>query len=82
MTTIQESEQLAPAARKPKTPIGPHFQIGKVAEMLDMSTRYVRDRIRAGDLEGYRLGSRVVVPAEALKQFLDNRRMPSTGDLV
>jgi hypothetical protein len=55
--------------------LGAHYEVGRVAMLLDMSPRYVKDRIKAGDLEGYRLGNRIVVSANSLQAFLDNRKM-------
>ena len=67
-------------ATKPGRSIIPaHYEVGRVAMLLDMSPRYVKDRIKAGDMVGYRLGSRIVVTAESIRAFLDNRRMGPTN---
>jgi len=52
-----------------------HHEIGRVAALLDMSPRYVKDRIKAGDLVGYRLGNRIVVDAASINSFLENRKI-------
>lgn len=39
------------------------------AQLLDVSTRTIDDAIRAGELEAYRLGRRVLIRREALIEF-------------
>jgi excisionase family DNA binding protein len=41
------------------------------AQLLDVSTRTIDDAIRAGDLEAYRLGRRVLIRRDALIQFAE-----------
>ena len=55
-----------------------HYEVGRVATLLDMSPRYVKDRIKDGHLTGFRLGSRIVVTADSIQVFLDNRRMDAS----
>jgi hypothetical protein len=52
-----------------------HYEVNRVAMLLDMSPRFVKERIKAGEMEGYRLGNRVVVTASSIRSYLDNRRM-------
>jgi AraC-like DNA-binding protein len=62
-------------AKKEKRLLTAHYEVGRVAMLLDMSPRYVKERIKAGELVGYRLGNRVVVEADSIRSFLQNRRM-------
>ncbi len=39
------------------------------AELIDVSTRTIDDAIRAGQLEAYRLGRRVLIRRDALVEF-------------
>jgi excisionase family DNA binding protein len=39
------------------------------AQLLDVSTRIIDDAIRAGDLEAFRLGRRVLIRRDALIEF-------------
>jgi excisionase family DNA binding protein len=41
------------------------------AELLDVSTRTIDDAIRAGDLEAYRIGRRVLIRRDALSNFAE-----------
>ena len=41
------------------------------AELLDVSTRTIDDAIRAGDLDAYRIGRRVLIRRDALIQFAE-----------
>ena len=41
------------------------------AEMLDVSTRTIDDAIRAGSLEAFRIGRRVLIRRDALIQFAE-----------
>lgn len=56
-------------------PLKAHYEVGRVAALLDMSVRWAKERVKAGDLEGFRLGNRIVVSAESLEVFMRNRRM-------
>jgi len=61
--------------RSDKALLGAHYEVGKLAALIDMSPRFIKERIKAGELEGYRLGNRIVVSAESVKRYLENRRM-------
>jgi len=41
------------------------------AQMLDVSTRLIDDAIRAGDLEAFRLGRRVLIRRDTLIEFAE-----------
>lgn len=56
-------------------PLKAHYEVGRVAALLDMSVRWVKERVKAGDLEGFRLGNRIVISADSLEDFMQNRRM-------
>lgn len=66
------------AKKASKAIIGAHYEVGRVAMLLDMSPRYVKERIKAGEMIGYRLGNRIVVEAESIRAFLQNREMRAT----
>ena len=53
-----------------------HLEVGVVCYLLGgMSRRFVRDRIKAGDLEGYLLGNKMVVSADSVNAYLQNQRI-------
>lgn len=58
--------------------VSAHLEVNRVAALLDMSPRFVKEKIKAGELVGFRLGSRIVISVESLNSFLENRRIPST----
>jgi excisionase family DNA binding protein len=41
------------------------------AQLLDVSTRTIDDAIRAGELEAYRLGRRILIRRDALIEFAE-----------
>ena len=41
----------------------------RAADLLDVSTRFIDEAIRTGQLEAYRLGRRVVIRRDALVAF-------------
>lgn len=59
----------------PSPSIGAHYEVGRLAALLDMSPRWVKERIKAGEMDGYRLGHKIVVPHDSLTKFLANRSM-------
>lgn len=53
-----------------------HLEVGVCAALLGgMSRRFIRDRIKAGDLEGYLLGNKMVVSASSVNRYLDRTRI-------
>ena len=44
---------------------------GRAAELLDVSTRMIDDAIRAGELEAFRVGRRILIRRDALIQFAE-----------
>lgn len=73
--TSSRNETKGHMSEKKRAVLAAYYEVGRAAALLDMSPRYVKDRIRGGDLEGYRLGNRIVVTAESLQVFLANRLM-------
>lgn len=67
---VLESDRCGGAAR-----VGAHLEVNRVAALLDMSPRWVKEQVKAGELLGYRLGNRTVVAVESLLRFMDRRRM-------
>ena len=57
---------------KPTT-IAQHLSVDEVARRLGMSTRWVRERIRLGEMAARRLGHRLLVPEDKLAAFLAAR---------
>ena len=70
-----ESELEGAASRRGLKVIRAHYDVQRVAILLDMSTKWVKERVHAGDLEGYRLGGKVVITAASISTYLDNRRV-------
>ncbi len=62
------------------TTIGLHYEVGRLAAMLDMSVRYLKDQIKAGEIEAYRLGNKIVVPDKSLREFLRNHSIGKPPD--
>jgi hypothetical protein len=50
-----------------------HYEVGTAANLLGMSVRFIKTRCKAGEMEGYRLGNRIVVTAASIRSYLDNR---------
>ena len=48
-----------------------HYEVNRVAALLDMSPRWVKQRVKDGELKGRRLGNRIVIEAGSLNDFLD-----------
>ncbi len=55
--------------------IGRHSQAQTIAKRLGMSTRWVKDRVKAGELVGYRFGTRIVVNEGSIVRFLEQRQI-------
>jgi len=49
------------------------FSVQEAAASIGVSSRTVHDLIRRGDLAHYRVGQRVLIPATALRQFIESR---------
>ncbi len=58
------------------TPISDKLLVGRktAARLIEVSTRTIDDAIRAGELEAYRLGRRVLIHPEKLLQFAQRER--------
>jgi hypothetical protein len=55
-----------------------HLDVAAVAERCGgMSMRWVRNRIKAGDFEGFMLGNRIVVSSTSVNRYLERCRMPA-----
>src|SRR6516225_3376838 len=48
--------------------------VASAAEAIDMSERFIRDKIKAGEIRHSRLGLEIRIPDEALREFI-NRHM-------
>jgi len=59
------------------TPNSDKLFVGRntAAELLDVSTRTIDDAIRAGDLEAFRVGRRVLIRKDALIRFAERATM-------
>lgn len=76
MTTRRNDETTKPEGGGIRTkPLGAFYSVRKVAEQLDMSVRWVKERIKAGELVGFRFGCKTVVAADSLESYLENRRL-------
>jgi excisionase family DNA binding protein len=63
----------AQAGRSPESP-SPYLTTGQAARALGVSLQTIKNWVAAGRLAGVRLGGRVLVPREALRQYLDELR--------
>lgn len=55
-----------------------HLDIGVAAVLLGgMSKAWVRDRIKAGEFEGFLLGNKQVVTAASVNKYLERCRLPA-----
>jgi excisionase family DNA binding protein len=56
------------------TPILEKLFVGRetAAQLLDVSTRTIDDAIRAGELEAFRVGRRVLIRRDALISFAES----------
>jgi hypothetical protein len=75
ITTTPAAEQAKAGKAKARQIVAAHMEIGRCAALLDMSPRYVKGRLKAGEMTGFRLGNRIVVECESILTFLENRRM-------
>lgn len=53
------------------TPEKLYFGRDSAAEFLEVSTRVIDDAIRAGELEAFRIGRRVLIRKDALIKFAE-----------
>jgi excisionase family DNA binding protein len=60
--------------KMPQSPFRRMHRISEVAKILDASERWVRDKIKAGDLRCFRSGRFLRVPADALDEFIERGR--------
>jgi len=58
-------------------PLGEKWFYGRdtAAQLLDVSTRMIDDAIRAGELQAWRIGRRVLISRDALIQFAERERV-------
>ena len=50
-------------------------EVNKLAKQIDMSPRWIKERIKDGSLIGYRLGNRIVVNRQSVDDFMAAREM-------
>lgn len=53
--------------------------VQEVAEQISMSIRWLKDQVKAGNLKGYRLGIKIMIDLESLKEFMAAREMAKKG---
>lgn len=56
---------------QPTTPEQLYVGRETAAQLLDVSTRLIDDAIRAGELEAFRVGRRVLIRRDALVRFAE-----------
>ncbi len=61
-----------------KRPIGDYYHVNRVALLLDMSDRWLKDQIKKGELVGLRLGKKIVIQGDSLRRFIDSRQITQT----
>jgi len=49
------------------------FSVQEVAVAIGVSSRTVHDLVRNGSIEHFRVGQRVLIPAEVLRRFIEQR---------
>ena len=59
----------------PTTPLAPHLKVRRVAAMIDKSDRFVKEEVKAGNLEGIRIGNEIVIPLASINKYLADRVM-------
>ena len=55
-------------------PSGGFYRIKTLADLLDMSPRWVYARIESGDFHAYRRGRGIVICAASVADYLDRHR--------
>jgi excisionase family DNA binding protein len=58
-----------------KAPLRSHIEANRLAVLLDVSVRWVKDKVKSGELVGYRLGKRICVDSASVDKFLEARRL-------
>lgn len=51
------------------------IEVNKLAKIIDMSPRWIKEQIKSGKLLGYRLGNRIVVNCQSVSDFMASREM-------
>ena len=49
------------------------FSVQEAAAAIGVSSRTLHDFIKSGSLAHFRMGTRVLIPADALRQFIESR---------
>ena len=57
------------------------FSIQEVAVAIGVSSRTVHDLVRKGSIEHFRVGQRVLIPAEALRRFIEQRTQSKKSEV-
>ena len=52
------------------------FSVSEVAQSIGVSSRTVRNYIKTGGITVCRLGSRILVPADELRAFIERNKQP------
>lgn len=58
-----------------KQKMGQYVKAQTLARQLDMSPRYVKDRVKRGELVGYRVGNEILVSIDSVHSYLERRRV-------
>jgi excisionase family DNA binding protein len=56
------------------------YTIGQAAELLQCSQRHLQRLIKARRIPSVKLGARVLIPAERLRQFLNEQAAPDSSN--
>lgn len=56
-------------------PLADHMEVGEVGRKTGMSGRFWKDKAKAGEVKGYRLGNRIVLQIESVNRFLEANRI-------
>lgn len=56
-------------------PLGVHYTVGRAAYLLDKGPRWIKEKIKDGVLDGYRLDGEIVVTLASINAYLDMCRI-------
>ena len=60
------------------------FSVAETARALGVSSRTIHDHVKNGSIAHFRMGTRVLIPSDELKAFIERRtqkRNPATASL-
>ena len=55
------------------------YSVQEAASALGVSSRTIHEFVKNGNLAHFRMGTRVLIPADALRQFIESRTQKKGG---